>query len=196
MAGSSSPEEAVDWVALLQTFGLAVVILLFLGWCAVKASPWVAALVNKFVDRSLAAADKVEAFEDRLVKLEQRLDNLWDFQLRRASVEALQRGIGKMNSPLILSEEAKSWMAELAAELKTFYRRFGRTLSVAQLAEEIERRYGDEIVKKVCIPHGLFQGACLLIAMEVAREVDREVEKDVVPGLPPVLPPLVSETTK
>ena len=77
-----------------------------------------------------------------------------------------------MNSPLVITDEAKSWLADLAQELKSFWRRLGRTLSDVQLMEEIEKRWGKEIVEKICIPHGLFQGVCLLIAMQVAKDVD------------------------
>ena len=75
-----------------------------------------------------------------------------------------------MSLPIKVSTEAISWLEELAPALRAFYRKLGRNISEKDLAIEIERRYGQEILEKVCIPHGLFQGACLLIAMEVARE--------------------------
>ena len=78
-------------------------------------------------------------------------------------------GFPEMAIPVEISDEAKSWLTELAPALRAFYRRLGRTLSEKDLAIEIERRYGQEILEKVCIPHGLFQGACLLIAMEVSK---------------------------
>jgi hypothetical protein len=42
-------------------------------------------------------------------------------------------------------------------------------VSDAQLSLEIERRFGEEIVKKVCIPHGVSQGASLIVALAVAK---------------------------
>ena len=158
------------WVSLLQTFGLAVAILFFLAWCAIRAAHWAAPRIDALVMRTFSAVDRLEKFEDRINSIEQRIETLWDFQLRRASVEALSSGIAVRNSPIKVTPEAKEWMQSLAAELRAFYRKMGRTLSTSQLAEEIERRFGKEIVDKVCIPHGLFQGACLLIAMEVAKE--------------------------
>lgn len=162
----------MDWINIAQTLGMAVVVLLFVGWCIVRLAHWAAPRIDKLFDRLLQGLTKVDEFDERLLQVEQRIELLWEFQLRRAKVEALRQEIGTVNSPLKISEEAKSWMKELAHELRAFYRKLGRTLSETQLAEEIERRFGKEIVEKVCLPHGLFQGACLLIAMEVAKEMD------------------------
>lgn len=159
-----------DWLTLLQTFGLAVVILVFLAFGGWKLAQWLAPRFDKVFDRVISFVDKVERTDDRLNRLESKVETIWEFQLRRATIEAVQHGIGKMNSPLVISQEAKEWMGELAVRLREFYRRLGRTLTNSELALEIERRYGQEIVEKVCIPHGIFQGACLLIAMEVAKE--------------------------
>lgn len=169
---------AIDWISLLQTFGLAVSILIFLAWCCIRIAQWSAPRIDQLVLRMFKGLDIVEKFEDKIRELEERIDLLWEFQLRRAKVEAKEKGVGEINSPIKISEEAKLWMKELTNELKAFYRKLGRTLSETQLAEEIEKRFGKEIVEKVCLPHGLFQGACLLIAMEVARSTDKEVDKD------------------
>ncbi len=171
-----------EWVGLIQTFGVAIVVLIFVGWCLVKIAPWIATRIDKIIDRAFQASEKVDKFDDRIQVVETRVETLWAFQLRRAAIEVMNRGIGKVNSPVVISDEAKSWMASLAEELKAFYRQMGRNLSTTQLAEEIERRWGAEIVKQVCIPHGLFQGACLLIAMEVAREAGKELDQGAAGG--------------
>ena len=98
------------------------------------------------------------------------VDTMWDFQIRRSAAELVFRGVGTVNSPVTVSAEAKSWLKGLATELRTFYRRLGRTLTERDLLLEIERRYGARILREVCIPHGLFEGACLLIAAAVACE--------------------------
>ncbi len=74
-----------------------------------------------------------------------------------------------MDPEIHISPEAKAWMSELAVELRSFYQRFGRNLTQHELMMEIERNYGDEIMRRVCIPHNLVQGVCLLIAVEVAK---------------------------
>jgi hypothetical protein len=105
-------------------------------------------------------------------RMEVKIDTLWDFQMRRGAGELVAKGHATVNSPIVLSEEAKKWMHELAEELKKFYSKLGRHLSDRDLAFEIERRYGDDILKKVCIPNGISEGACLIIAMEVAKEIN------------------------
>lgn len=109
----------------------------------------------------------------RSAKIEVKVDTMWDFLMRRALSEGLEKGVLKVNSPVVISDEAKKWMAGMAIELQQFYRKLGRNLTDRELAYEIERRFGDEILKKVCIPNGLYSGACLLIAMEVAKEISK-----------------------
>lgn len=167
---SGSPTAMTDFTSIIQSFGLAVSILVFLGWCAVKAAPWMASRIDTLVARAFQKLDDVDVFADRLLQLETRIETLWDFQLRRAAVEAVQRGVATVNSPLKFSAEAKSWLGDMADELRSYYRQFGAGLSRTRLAEEIERRWGRRIVDEVCVPHGLLQGACLLLAMEVASE--------------------------
>lgn len=70
-----------------------------------------------------------------------------------------------------VSDEAKTWLRSIAKPLKDFYLSMGRHMSEGELYLEIERRFGDEIMRKVCIPHGFNLGACLLIARAVAEEI-------------------------
>ena len=111
----------------------------------------------------------------RQARMEVKIDTLWDFQMRRGSGELVNKGLATMNSPITLTEESKKWMHELAEELKKFYSRLGRHLNDRDLAIEIERRYGDDILKKVCIPNNISEGACLIIALEVAKEVNLNI---------------------
>lgn len=107
----------------------------------------------------------------KLATLEVKVNTMWDFQLRRAYSESIQKGVATINSPLTVTPEAKEWMNELAVKLRDFYSKLGRHLTERDLAIEIERRFGEEILHKVCIPNGLYEGACLIIAMEIAKEV-------------------------
>lgn len=99
-----------------------------------------------------------------------KIETLWHFLLRRAEGEAIEKGIAVKNSPLTITPEAKAWMAELAEQLRKFYERLGYRLTETEMAHEIERRFGREISERVCIPNGISQGSCILIAMEVAKE--------------------------
>lgn len=105
---------------------------------------------------------------------ETKLNVVWGFLMNRAIGEAVQKNIATFNSPVIVSEEAKKWMDGMANQLRDFYAKLGRRMSEWELALEIERVYGDRILKEVCIPNGLSQGACLLIAIEVARDMSQK----------------------
>ncbi len=103
---------------------------------------------------------------------ETRLENktLWDFQLRRGALEAIGNGVATKNSPLKVREEFLVVNEELGKPLREFYSKIGRpAMTNAELAFQIERHFGSEIVDKVCVPHGLSYGACLIIAIAVAR---------------------------
>lgn len=116
-----------------------------------------------------------------LAKIEVKVDTMWDFTLRRGWGELVEKGQARMNSPLVLNADARAWMATMSTELRAFYARLGRRMSDRELAIEIERKYGDEILKKVCIPNGISAGACLIIALEVAREVIDEEKPTTTP---------------
>lgn len=102
-----------------------------------------------------------------------KLNVVWGFLMNRAIGEAVQKNIATFNSPVVVSEEAKKWMAGMASQLRDFYAKLGRRMSEWELALEIERVYGDRILKEVCIPNNLSQGACLLIAVEVSKEMSQ-----------------------
>jgi hypothetical protein len=75
------------------------------------------------------------------------------------------------SSPILVTDEAKRWLGDLLPLLREFYAKLGRrNITEAELALKIERQFGDQLVQKVCIPHGLFMGACLLIAISALKE--------------------------
>lgn len=105
-----------------------------------------------------------------------RVNKLWkdnetmiDFHVRRSWSEAFQKNIATINSPTEISAEAKAWMNPIVDDVKLFYARLGRHLNERDLWLEIERKFGDRMLKEVCIPHGLSQGACIIIAMEAVK---------------------------
>jgi len=105
----------------------------------------------------------------RLAQIAVKVETMWQFQLRRGIAEAVHHGMATVNSPFVITEEAKSWLDDLAVPLRQLYQKLGRHVSDTDLLIEIELRFGDEIVKKVCIPHGVDQGVCLVIALAVAK---------------------------
>lgn len=106
----------------------------------------------------------------RLGQLQLKVDTMWLFQVNRMQSEAVMAGVAKKNSPIVVTDEAKRWMAPLIAPIKDFYRKIGRNMSDPELMLEIERRFGEQILNEVCIPHGLAHGACLLIAVQAVRD--------------------------
>ncbi len=81
------------------------------------------------------------------------------------------RDAASHNGPILVTDEAKRWLGDLLPPLREFYATLGRQhITDTELALEIEKRFGDQIVQKVCIPHGLFMGACLLIAIAAIKE--------------------------
>jgi hypothetical protein len=105
----------------------------------------------------------------KLAKLELKVDTLWDFMMRRAQAELVRGGLGTLNSPVAINEQARKLFAPMKSELMNFYDvNFGLPESEMMLA--IERQFGERILKEVCIPGGITNGACLLIASKLAAE--------------------------
>jgi hypothetical protein len=103
--------------------------------------------------------------------LEVKVEKIWSFLMRRAVSEALVQGVATRNSAIRLTDGAKRRMSDLIPPNKGFYGKLGhRNITDAELALEIERRFGDRILNEVCIPHGLYMGACLLIAIQAVKE--------------------------
>jgi len=74
---------------------------------------------------------------------------------------------------LTLTPEALALLEPLTPALREFWRTEGAYLKPGQVLYEIEKRFGDDIVEKVCVPMGLRDFECLIIARAVAEGVDR-----------------------
>ncbi len=106
----------------------------------------------------------------KMGQIEVKVDTMWSFLMRRAESEIINHGLGVKNSPIVINDDAKHWVDSLSDELHKLYQQMGSDVTDEKLALEIEKRFGEKILKDVCIPHGLYAGACLLIALEVAKE--------------------------
>lgn len=109
-------------------------------------------------------------FSTKFARLSLQVETMWSFLVRRGQAEAVRTGIATLNSPIVMGEEAKTWIAHMAPELRELRIKLGPKITDDQLAFEIEKAYGERILKEVCIPHGLMLGACLQIAVAVAKE--------------------------
>ena len=105
----------------------------------------------------------------RIKDIENGYQVMWLFLFRRARAEIINKGLGEERSPLRIKPEAIAlFPPELITSIRSFYRGLGRHPTSRELLLDIERRFGARIVAEVCIPQGLFEGACLLIALAVA----------------------------
>ena len=111
----------------------------------------------------------------KITSLQVKVDTIWGFLMKRAMSEALAMGVATHNSPIKVTDEAKAWMKDLVPPIRAFYANLGRrNITDAELAMEIERRFGERIFNEVCIPHGLYMGACLLIAVQAAKDAPQK----------------------
>lgn len=111
----------------------------------------------------------------RLAKIELKVDTMWDFLMRRAQSEAVQKGLATMNSPMMVKDDALSIMAPLAVRLRGFYESMLVKPDDTHLALLIEAEMGDDILRDICIPHGLLMGACLPLAVAVAKSSNQVI---------------------
>lgn len=99
---------------------------------------------------------------------------LWEFQMRRANLELMRiqaQGDSVVVATVSLSL-ARKYMAPILGELEAFKAKATAAAALAQqnhkqLMLELERELGPQIVEKVCLPTGMFEGSCLLMAAAV-----------------------------
>ncbi len=118
----------------------------------------------------------------KLAKLEVKVDTMWDFQMRRAFSEAVKTGVATMNSPLHFDQEVRENLAPIRDELQQFWKTH-HTVPMLDFIIMLETKFGDQLLKEICIPRGLSHGACLLVALAVARGVDTIDLEDLKSGL-------------
>jgi len=108
---------------------------------------------------------------NKISKMEVKVDTLWEFLLRRGRVEAIEKGIGEMHSPLEYTEEIKDWACklELGKKIKEHCSSLKDKTKDSEMAYEIEKKFGEDIVLNVCIPKKISMGACLVLAVDLVK---------------------------
>lgn len=106
----------------------------------------------------------------RLGALTLKVDTMWEFLMKRGTIEGQERGHLRAHSPLQVSDEMKQAFVPLMDNLRAFYVEKGTSMLDLELMLELERHFGDEIVKNICIPYKITNGACLVIAAKLLRE--------------------------
>jgi len=103
-------------------------------------------------------------------KLQERVDLMWDFLMRRAMSLAITNGYGEVNSPFKINTKSEKLFANLKDELQAFYTSTGKNMTDGELMLEIEKQWGNKILKEICIPHNMTDGECLVIAAAIAKK--------------------------
>lgn len=122
------------------------------------------------------AGSKFSRLDAKVEGIDEKVNVIWEYLIRRAMSEAVFKGVATLNSPIVITEEAKTWMEELKPELQKLFLNGWQKLPDRMLLMEIEKKFGERIVRNICIPHGLHSGACLLIALQVAKEALKSPE--------------------
>lgn len=131
--------------------------------------------------------DKIDANHTELVKqLEQlrlcdmkqqtMIDATWDFVSDNAKLAAAKKGLGKVNSPLTITDKARKIYDSTGwtKKLHEFYRSLSTVLTTRELEMEIQTRFRPELIRDICIPFGMEHGECVVIAAEIAKESCKE----------------------
>ena len=111
----------------------------------------------------------------RLAKIEVKVETLWAFQMRRGAAEAVTNNMATLNSPLNFRADVLATLNPMKERLQLFAREHQGVTEV-EFFMLLERAFGDELVKRFCIPLKVNQGACLLASMQVALQAPIPIE--------------------
>lgn len=104
-------------------------------------------------------------------KQSERLQTLWEFHVRRGKGELAEKGLGTVTSPIHLTAPMFEAILPFLREFLPFYAGMVvKKYSESRMAEEFERKFGDLIMERVCIPNKLTQGACLVAIIAACQE--------------------------
>ncbi len=112
----------------------------------------------------------------RAGQIELKVETLWDFIVRRAKVEAVKMNWGTLSSPIHLNVRGLEVIQPFLDQFLPFYVDLLKRTPPAteqDMYVEFERKFGDFIMEKICIPYGVTEGACLVAivsACKVAHE--------------------------
>ena len=108
----------------------------------------------------------------KFTRLNDKVDIMWSFLVRRAQSEAVLCGIATPTDEgtFMINEKGQHLIPPmLANDLRSFYRTLDPDISDAELKLKIEGKFGDRVLREVCVPSKVFLGACLVAAVGVAK---------------------------
>lgn len=112
----------------------------------------------------------------RLGILESRVGDILGFIWRRAQAETVKVGWAEFRSPLnikITDVKAAIGMIPFIKEIVEFYEHASARypkLSEPERMFLVERKFGDRILKEICAPQNVDQGACLVALLAVVKD--------------------------
>jgi len=106
----------------------------------------------------------------KMATLSVKVDTMWSFTMKRAISEAVNNDLMKLNSPIEITSKGFSYIQPMAQELWDYYQNKLGKLSDEDLALDLERNFGERLLKEVCIPNDMLYGECVMLAVEAVRK--------------------------
>lgn len=106
----------------------------------------------------------------KVSRIELKVDTMWDYLIRGAKVEGNKNGIFTVRSPAAPTTVGRDLYKDLLPELAKFYGE--RCLHISDMNSflEFERKFGNILMEKICIPNNFSMGSCLIAAFIYGRE--------------------------
>jgi hypothetical protein len=128
----------------------------------------IALLVSLFM--AISSHDSTKSIDvTRIARIEERVEIMWLFLIRRGMVEALTKGVLEKNSPVKMPPAIYEAHRSFFREIREHYERYWEHLTDIELAIAVEKNFGEKLVQEICIPHSLDHGACLVAAVFICR---------------------------
>lgn len=112
---------------------------------------------------------KLWSIAAKFAQLELKVNTLWDFLMRRSIETGISNGVITMNSPIKSTESMEELLAPMINDFADFYKYSCCGLSDRDTFIAFEREFGDRILREICIPHKIHQGAAIFAAIDVAK---------------------------
>ncbi len=101
-------------------------------------------------------------------KIDPNVLEVWGYLRNRAIAEVMAKGLVTMPG-MIVTDEAKSWYSHLIPELKEWYKA-NANLDRLTMFTSCHKTFGKRLLAEICNPYGLFDGACVELALLVAEQ--------------------------
>jgi hypothetical protein len=108
------------------------------------------------------------------LEVDQKVSIIVDMLIRNAKTEAIIKGLATINSPLLISDEARNLFSPMAEELISYYETCGKNLSEADLFIDVQSKFGDKIFDEICLPLKIMSNACISLAIAFMREQSKD----------------------